>query len=239
MAIKIAQRATITDEFKQAMQQIYRGKLQKYQDEAERIKSSPRYYGEFIQRRGQAIALLRALTKDPERIDMEYTRLRTLPYTKFETVEREGYPYLYGLTKDVMIEFNGMWNMGPYGVVIPLTFFAPLRTVYASNNNSVRNWKAVQMVPMRSKLDNHRTPHHTARMPYVDDQPVSGNPLDMIPNTCWGGFSSIIYACGDECDITELFRNIYIYLCRHDPHSPLVRLSREMTEGFKFAEKVQ
>jgi hypothetical protein len=214
----------------------------KYQNEKKIYAGNPRRHDDFIQRSGQAIAQLRALLKDPARIDMEYTRLRTLPYTKFETTTREGYPYLYGLTRDVTIEFNGKWNMGPYGVVIPLAFFEPMRTVYpdSSENRSVRNWKAIHMIPMRNILDSHRTPHHTARLRYANDSgvPVSNNPIDMIPNTCWGGFSSIVYACGDECDITELFRNIYIYLTRHDPHSPLVRMSREMTEGFSFAQRI-
>ena len=235
--IKVAPRATITDEFKQYMKAIYTARLLMYQNEAEKYASSQAYYQGFLRRKGQAIAQARALVKDPERIDMEYTRLRSLPYTKFETVERENYPYLYGLTRDVTIEFNGKWDMGAYAVVIPLAFFTPMRSVYP-DSGLVRKWGAIQMIPMRNMLSVERTPHHKAYMPKTAGVAPSTNPLDMETHTCWGGFASIVYSCGEECDITELFRNIYIYLTRHDPHSPLVHVSREMTERFSFAQRI-
>jgi hypothetical protein len=115
-----------------------------------------------------------------------------------------------------------------------------MRLVHPDIRSTVRYWKAIQMIPMRQMMATERTPHHTARMPYFNNTVAQvNNPLDMEPYACWGGFSPIIFACGDECDVIELFRNIYIYLCRYDPHSPLARVNREMTERFKFAERIE
>jgi hypothetical protein len=272
MSIKIAPRATISDEFKTAMDKIYRAKLQMYQDQEKTLIKSPSHHTAFMQKNGPIIAQLRALVLSPARLDMEYTRLRGLPYTKFEFLVREGYPYLYGLTKDITLEYAApvqvsravqrrrnrerydntkviaepevtisLWDMGTYGVVVPLAFFGPMREKYPDHPDSnTRKWSAVQMIPMRDRLSHNRTPHHYATMPFVDGNPVSENPLDMEPNICWGGFSSIVYACGDECDVTELFRNIHIYLGRYNQNSPLVRgiTDGDLTEKFSFARKV-
>ncbi len=262
MPIKIAPRATISDDFKLAMTAIYRAKLQQYQNQEKTLVRDPSRHSGFMRQNGQSIAGLRALLQDQGRIDMEYTRLRSLPYTKFEFVVREGYPYLYGLTKDVTLEVVApalsvphrrsarpvasepeivisTWDMGPYAVVIPVAFFGPIRLKYPDQPHTSRAFGAVQMIPMRDKLSRNRTPHHYAEMPFVDGEPVSTNPLDMVSHICWGGFSSVVLACGDQCDIVETFRNIFIYLCRYNPNSPYVQgIGSNLTEKFSFARQV-
>ena len=47
----------------------------------------------------------------------------------------------------------------------------------------------------------------------------------MSPYTCWGGFNGIVSAVLYDFDLVEIFRNIWIYLNRYNPGSPLRRIS--------------
>jgi hypothetical protein len=229
MAIKIAPRATISDDFKQAMDTIYRAKLEKLSRDFKYSDSRS-----FMRRYGRTIALLKANLTNPQARDMLYTRLRGLPYTAFDFVVHCDYPYLHGTTKDIVIEHNSrQYSFGEYQVYVPLTFFPAMRSSFSSQVKG-HEPDGFQFVPVRNPLAHSRTPHHTA------SQPGAGvtDPLMMIAYTCWGGFSSIIMALGDECDIVELFRSIAIYLTRYDAGSPLESFNPShgmANSGFPFA----
>jgi hypothetical protein len=142
--------------------------------------------------------------------DMMYTRLRGLPYTEYDIVIHDDFPYLYGLTKDVVMPWAGInWSWGEYKIYVPLSFFPCMRTKYTSNSSKNH------FVPVRDEFIWGRTPHHYANKP--SETPFSV--LDMNPATCWGSFNGVVQALVDECDVIELMRTLYIYLTRYDDGS--------------------
>jgi len=95
------------------------------------------------------------------------------------------------------------------------------------------------MIPMREKLSRNRTPHHYAEMPFVDGEPVSTNPLDMVSHICWEASRLLFWLAAISVNIVETFRNIFIYLCRYNPNSPYVQgIGSNLTEKFSFARQV-
>jgi hypothetical protein len=73
-------------------------------------------------------------------------------------------------------------------------------------------------IPLAAPTNVVRHPHHYANFADGDH---SGNPLSMVPHTCWGGFGTQVGNSIQDIDIAGLFSSIYKYLCRYNNNSVL------------------
>jgi hypothetical protein len=211
--IKVQPRANVPDEFVEEVAKIATQRVKDIQEEINNM--SPFQAKMHYKKIGMAVSRLALLARrDPDAIDQMKTILRSLPYTEYAVKahdrtyfnwetnkdERISETYLYGLSKDVVIPFEGQkWDMGPYQVWVPANAF-------------FKNGKhEYQFIPNRAPETYRRTPHHHAG--------YEKNPFGSA--TCWGTFGEIVTSLTQDGDVPELFRSIYIYLCRYNPHSPL------------------
>ncbi len=213
MPVVITPRATIDDAFVEWTKDVYRTSLLREKEKAERYPSGKaRYLKERAPAHARALNVLTVAHSDG-RSGMEYekTRLRSLPYSRFTVVERNGERYGVGITKPITIVMPegelhaGTWHLGPYAVYVPFS--------------AVENQNAGEFhfIPIKNPKANNRFPHHYCESHYDEDT----HPLDRRVYTCWGSFSSTITTLLDALDVPELFRTLQIYLSRYDPHSPL------------------
>lgn len=209
--IRIAERAKITQEFRDAVVTLCVERLKQIrQDMAAKdgIQLSL-----FKKSMGPTIVRLGKLAKDPASgMDMILTRLRGLPYTTFEVMSYNSanpdVQFLVGTTKDVEIRYGAtIYNMGPYSVRIPFS-----NIVGTYNRKAPRlpgeSWHFIPLKADERQHGDYRHPHHYGKWP-------------TSAQTCWGDFNPLIFSLTQAADIPELFRTIYIYLTRYDAHSVL------------------
>jgi hypothetical protein len=215
MGIRIAERARITPEFKEAVVMLSIARLKQIREEMEyKTGLQLTYYKRDM---GPNIVRLGKLAKNPDgELDMIITRLRGLPYEAFETICHSAiHPevmFLSGTTKEIEIRFkNEIYHMGKYLVRIP--FSKIIGT--ANRPGGVRvepvagdAWHFIPLNNLYNSNSSYRTPHHYGVWPEYS-------------STCWGEFSPMINDLTRSADIPELFRTISIYLSRYDSHSPL------------------
>ena len=163
---------------------------------------------------------LKGLCTKPELLDTEITRLRGLPFERFFVREYKGHPWLVGLTRPVVMNDDNRLYQGPrYFVYIP-------DDVIARGTDA-----AFHFVPEGNEMTTARHPHHNVKKYYYDpsgqyqevDLNAAKDPLDYVPETCWGSFGTIDTACITAGDVVDLFRNIAIYLTRINQNSLLTR----------------
>ena len=138
--------------------------------------------------------------------DQMATRMRRLKYENYANVIHNGIPYLYGKTRDIIVDIHGVnYNVGPYHVFLPHSDFIFKQITY------------VHFVWDKDKMIQARHLHHYAGNNIVTPK----TPLDMEPNTCWGNVGWSLEAAIDDCDIADAFRIAYIFLNRLNFGSPL------------------
>jgi len=146
-------------------------------------------------------------------IDKMVTSLKKLDYTKFSYIKApDGQAFLCGETQDLIFDhvYGDAYNVGPYYVCI------------SSNSILNKTMTPIHMFPKRMPLARARHLHHGVREPYSSEQII--HPLLCVEDTCWANIGASYRSALDECDITDMFRVLYIYLIRLDWHSPLFSL---------------
>ena len=215
--IKVKPRTAVPQEMIDALKALARNRLFEMNNEM-RGYDNLRYQQTYVRQNGLAIARMKKLLKDPTALDMEVTRLRGLRFTKYwlepphRSEDDDG--YFAAETPDIMIKHDGMWNLGPYRVYLPVTAF--VRGQVGSFGNAV----GFHFVPMREPLTEERHMHHVSHSTALSI--LNQDPLLMSPSTCWGGFGPVIVGSVKDCDVVETFRIIYTYLGRYDASSPLI-----------------
>jgi hypothetical protein len=215
--LKLAERASMTDGFKQAVRVLYENFLKTEKDKIEKMRPGDVSY--YMQRHGGAIARIRGVLKSEEAWDLELTRLKGLSYSAYRVVRQpnetnEPNVYIVGTTRGVVIRddsrssrTSGMsWDMGAYDIYIPLSAF--------KNGSS----SGIHFVPLRDPFGRNRHPHHKGDC-YLIPEPAC--PTQMRPATCWGSFASIVNLSAAACDLPEMLRTLRTYVERYDAGSPL------------------
>jgi hypothetical protein len=211
MAIRIATRATISDAFKEKWMEVCRQRLLKMKNV---IDDAPPYVRDGLKQRINPKAQrLIGIINDKSKLDREITKLRSLPYAAFDYQNYKGREFLYGKTKEIIITASARqkYDAGEYGVYAPLS-----RLVEGSLNSNV-SW---HFIPFREPKSHQRTPHH-----HNGWHNEGLHPLETNSATCWGSFGPVIPSILEDGDVVELFRILYIYVSRYDPHSPLGGIS--------------
>ena len=210
MAIKVKERAQISDNFKKVTLKLYREVAEQLAARRATLKD----------------AIYIASLLKPEVQDREWTRLRGIEYTKFGVRKAQylGYGgateelWLFGETKDIHIEYDGIdHNFGPYSVKIPLC--SPKNCNLTYNNVSIHAY------PLRNPLSHYRTPHSYApSLPSTETE----SPLYYPAYICWGSFSSQMNSLIRKPNIPDFFETMYLYLASHNPNSILHGASLRM-----------
>ena len=221
--IKITPRAEITNEFQEAIRTAYRDYLLREKEHAE---MDPRGATHYLKLRApghvHALSVLKTNHSD-SRCGMEYeiTLLRALPFTRFAVVDHDG-TYLAGITRPIdMKDPDGgrMYHLGPYAVYAPISALTEGRT------------DGFHFIPTVYPQSNKRHPHHK-----VDSDDHDTHPLEKRAYTCWGEFGGPVSGLVDTINIPELFRHLYLYVSRYNPHSPLVRSG---IRGLDFLDRIE
>lgn len=216
--MKIAPRASISQEFVGVLREIYKARLKLYKENLAQFNVQQKNL--YLTRNRMNIVKLITLLTDNKSLDFELTRLRSLEYSAFAVkVNSSGRRYLCGLSFPVIIPLGGMKsNLGPYWVCASVDFLKGVEETEQPEREG-----RFHFYPQRNEMATHRTPHHYAySLPHV---PVR-TPLDYGSSTCLGGFNTIIYSLAKAGDVTEFMRNALIYLNRHNPYDQLVAFSR-------------
>ena len=220
MAIKIAHRAEITPEFITGWKKNSLRKLNVIKSEFDGLPEYCR--SSFMRNNGATFAHLTKVAKGD--IDLETTKLRSMPYDKFGFLEHNENEYLCGLTRPVLIdEYRPGYGLKDKPVLIhkwDLGRYLIFMNVTELSNPSYSAYAFWHFVPERNKLATERHMHHKA---YPGEYKSPTDYLAFKSATCWGGFGSIIISLMAGMDVVELFRIISTYLNRYDPHSPLIR----------------
>lgn len=225
MAIKVGKRKAIVDQTvidyyqvvaEDALREIF-----------DKIHNSPKMIAKSIleKKRGDIARLNAILTRDGPGtgIDLEVTRLRGIDFERIYAEEIDGQTWFIGQTKDLKIQtvkgrnrstryshgsssFGEFHDLGDYKVYFPAQALATPKI------------KDIHFVPDRDPKTTARHFHHTASM-----RPNFHHPVEMIPNTCWGGFSEVVAANMEACDLSDLFRMLRIFVGRRNPSSLLQR----------------
>jgi hypothetical protein len=215
--MKLAPRAIVDDAFIHVMLSVYRSILTKKNAE---LATASRYAGN----QGNVKPIIARLTPIIDGInigrvglDYEKTRLRILPFTKFSALIYGGQTWLTGRTVPVIITDNGQaYHMGPYKICIPVSTFERGSLDY------------IHFIPLKFPTSYNRHPHHHGNNPseaHFVSYALANKiiyPLADKPGTCWGNYGALIVAIANDGDIPELFRQLYIYLTRYNPASPLI-----------------
>lgn len=217
--MKIAPRAEITEEFKEALREIYTSRLASYKENMKKAYSEA-YRRNFYNNNKMKINKLITLLSDKKAFDFELTRLRSLSYTEYGIrVNAEGTRYLCAMTTPVKVQLKCRdnmrasmvtHNMGAYWVCTKLNFMKGIEGTKGQN---------FHFYPVADPLVEYRTPHHYGSHNNVSN--TTHDPLDMGSNACLGGFNTIIYSAINCGDVTEYLRSAYIYLTRHNPNDAL------------------
>lgn len=196
----LAPRAKVTPEFMDALARVY---TTKYKDVVMRIKAGQN--GEDLRMQAR---LLHAFLHSAEARERTIAKLASLPYEIFEYKEIRGKEFLYGKTRDIIMEssdYQGTcrYNIGPYWVLTNLRIL---------RGGSVED---IHLIPDRFPKLQERHPHHYA---YGDQE---APPTDWGVSTCLGSFAEILVMLRNIGDIPEWFRTWHIFLSRHDNTSNL------------------
>lgn len=203
-------RAEVTPDFVNAMIEIAKGRIARFAQDLE--YATPRMKDRMRAEKAPIVARLSQLRTADGR-DMEVTRLRSLPYTKFELVTHKDIAYLAAHTQPIrLVEWRGnkastnQWDLGVY-------------TIYTRVEHlKLGSAEGTHFVPNEDPMTLERHPHHRAYNNVRDAR----HPLDYSPSTCWGSYGAIVSSCAVNGDIVELFRSLYSYVTRYNPGSPLV-----------------
>lgn len=214
--MKIAPRAPLSKELVDEIKSIYAARLEQYRKNMNDFYS-PHQKNVYFEKNKVNIQKLVKLLSDPDVLDFELTRLRSLSYSAFEIrANSNNEKYFCGLTFPVKLLWIGRgygkvkMDMGEYRVCISLSY---LKTGKSASDT-------FHFYPIREPLTHDRHPHHTASLDYRRSEP-SDNPLDMRASTCLGGFNSIVYSSLNSGDIVETMRSLYLYLNTVNTHSLL------------------
>lgn len=203
----IAPRAVIRPEFWDALTRIY---TEKYADVARHIRAGSR--NEELKMQGR---LFRAFLTSSESRDRITAKLASLPYEEFGYRKINDREFLYGKTRDIILEtyrystITARHNIGPYWVLTDFDIFF---------GGSVEH---IHLIPARFPNLKDRHPHHYA-IGY------GGSPSEWDTNTCLGSFAGILTSLRNIGDIPEWFRVWHIFLSRHDDTSNLCHPPREL-----------
>jgi hypothetical protein len=216
MAIRIRPRARVDDAFIKALVQMAERYMHELQVKLER--AAPYVREQQLKQVRAPIArlmpLLRSSGKAGEGLDLEIARLRALDYAELDILTHNGKHYFHGATRPVIMEemasrrksTYAWWDIGVYDVYVPFDAFA------RSGINHIH------MVPRRAPDTRTRHPHHTA-----NHREGETHPVDMTTSTCWSGFGTPVTSTVRDCDITETFRWLRIFIGRYNASSPLCR----------------
>lgn len=219
MNLKPIKRATITPDFKEAMLSVSKLKLSTLHEEY--LKVGSHFKPNFIKKNGVLIATLKAFVSDTGKQDKVWAQLRMLNFEKFDVETWGPYAYLKGTTLPIINE--GVDDIGEYSIYINMADYIKGDTT------------DIHFIPERDPLDGFRFWHHYAKGPRLplmypgtygfqvgDEKSLTlTHRLDAQPYTCWGDFGSAATMQFGEMNTPELFRNLYIYLSRHNPNSNL------------------
>jgi hypothetical protein len=166
--------------------------------------------------------------------EMFLTRMKQLPYNKFDAIRSDGQVYFKATTKPLIVEISrinrhhgwaGNYDIGAYSIYIP----------YRGMLNS--NIEDIHFIPEKNKwlegydrweledrgsISHYRHLHHYAYFSHRESK--ISNPLTYNPRTCWGNFGSMVSSIMGDGDLPELFRTLYLYVTIQNPDSPLVQL---------------
>jgi hypothetical protein len=217
--IKKVQRASISPDFKTAVCDLAKERLQKLHTDYLRL--NPAQQKNFMRTIGLQIATLQNLLSDTGKQDIEWARFRMLPYEAFDVEQYKGVAYLKGITRSIQIPEDRS-DLGPYAVYVSMKD-------YVAGDTS-----DIHFVPQRDPLNGYRFWHHYAlgpRTPWSESHYGFGvedkhlrltHPLESQPFTCWGDFGSVATMQFGEMNTPELYRTFSVYLSRHNPGSNLV-----------------
>ena len=228
--MKIAPRASISEEFIAALREIYTARLEEYKQSLK--ENGAMYRQSFFAHNKMHIVKLISLLTDRSAFDFELTRLRSLKYSEYCLKTNSiGARYLCGLSFPVVIPIERTkLNLGPYWVCTLVDFLKGCDR----NGSQEQNGYRFHFYPAKYEMSETRTPHHYGY--WRNGAEVPQSPLDYGSNTCLGGFNTIIYSLAACGDVTEYLRNAYIYLNRHSPGDQL-RFSS--IRSFPWAEVVR
>lgn len=192
MAIRVAHRAQVEDDFAELYQRFLHSQIDRAKQLLDRLgdraKSQPAW--EAAKRAHRVLHSEGTLRAN---WDHELTRLRALPYEKFFVHRQQGISFFAGITRDLVIKGGGTsYDAGEYLVLIRASMMAQFH-----------------LLPVDDITRHARHPHHTG----------SGD-LTVPANTCFGSFTALP-AILDFGDLPESFRALHIFLSRYNPHSPL------------------
>ncbi len=161
------------------------------------------------------------------------TRLKQLPYAKFDAVKSGGRVYFKATTKDLIVtvsghrrnRWSGKYDIGPYSIYVPYSdvlsgnidsfHFIP------EKNNKLDGYEQWEL-DERGTIPHYRHLHHYG-LCWCRESKLN-NPLTYESRTCWGNFGSMVSAIMNDGDLPELYRTLYLYVSIQNPNSPLVQL---------------
>jgi len=218
MAIRIVNRATVSDAFKYRMIEIYKSRLTGIKNNID--SAYPGIKDNLKAKEMPKVNRLIALINDKSALDREITKLRSLPYTVFDFQTHGERSFMYGKTKEITIIANkaNQYDAGEYGV------YAPFDRMMKGNLGQ-NCW---HFIPFRDPKSHQRTPHHHSGHSSYD------HPLEANSATCWGSFGSVVPGILADGDVVELFRILHFYISRYDQNSPLggIRPMKFVTQIF-------
>lgn len=228
--MKIAPRASISEEFKDVLREIYKSRLNAFQRDMDGY--SPQGKQMYFNDHKMHIVKLINLLNDKKTFDFELTRLRSLPYVQYEIRKnKKGARFLCAKSLPITMRLYidgyqskmANYNMGPYWMCSDIMLFHEARGV---------EYNRLHIYADKNPTHGNRTPHHYGSKPGGMDE---YGPLDMNESTCLGSFSSILYSLIRAGDVVEYLRSLYTYTERHNTSSPL---AAQTASGYPWAEVI-
>lgn len=199
MAITVKKRANISKEFVER----YREAIEMSLEETKTLIEQSRGTGQYEKNVGRARKLHRVLhgPKDERgSIGHEITRLRSLPFVKYEVKEAGGITWMCGVSNDIIM--TGNRDAGPYVIAFNVT-----------------NGSDFHLIPTRDPRTAYRTAHHRA----TPNSELS--PLEFPKSTCQGSFGTVLRLTARNGEYAELFRSLYKFTETYNSRSPLISIS--------------
>lgn len=206
-------RAAISPDFADMLKIVSRTFIQRVKADCEMNPSAKTHI--LVQNKMRLAAHLQLLN-NPAAFDMEITKLRNMAYAEFGVATIPGFShegrvcfqettFLTAVTKDIICKADGLWNLGPYRIMVPL----PLLGVGTGS-------KEIQFIPLGDEYVYGRFYHHTSAS---DHEEGMTHPEQLGGSTCWGDFNVTHFVNNKAA--SDLFRTFLSYLSVANMHSLL------------------
>jgi hypothetical protein len=222
--LKTVEQVEISEGFKQLAREFFEEKLSKTKERKMLANANE-------------ICKVLEFYQTKEGFEVFLTRMKQLPFSKFEAISSLGEQWFKATIKDLIFEVpyehherinrknvfveykREKYDVGTYFI------YLPMKDLLKSSMDRFhlipeRNLKLTQDY----YVDNNRHNRHLHHYAICHNISQISNPLAYEPRTCWGNFGGIISASIHAGDIPELYRALYLFTTIQNISSPLVYL---------------